>query len=137
MSDNDNRPAPTAWPCLTYDDAPAAISVLTEVFGFTELEVVRAGEDGSTIVHAELLWPPGGGIMLGSTGQGSLDWPAGTGAVYCVCDDPDKLFEQATAAGLDVVLPLKDEDYGSRGFTVRDPEGNHWTFGTYRGAPLS
>ncbi len=36
-------------------------------------------------------------------------------------------------AGAEVVLPLKDEDYGSRGFTVRDPEGNRWSFGTYAG----
>jgi uncharacterized glyoxalase superfamily protein PhnB len=28
---------------------------------------------------------------------------------------------------------LKDEDYGSRGFTVSDPEGNLWSFGTYAG----
>jgi uncharacterized glyoxalase superfamily protein PhnB len=47
---------------------------------------------------------------------------------------PDALFARATAAGAEVVRGLKDEDYGSRGFTVRDPEGNHWSFGTYRGA---
>ena len=27
---------------------------------------------------------------------------------------------------------LEDTDYGSRGFTARDPEGNLWSFGTYR-----
>jgi len=26
-------------------------------------------------------------------------------------------------------------DYGSHGFTARDPEGNLWSFGTYRGEP--
>ncbi len=40
---------------------------------------------------------------------------------------------RATAAGAEVVRELKDEDYGSRGFSVRDPEGNLWSFGTYRG----
>jgi uncharacterized glyoxalase superfamily protein PhnB len=30
---------------------------------------------------------------------------------------------------------LTDKDYGSRDFGVRDPEGNQWTFGTYRGHP--
>jgi uncharacterized glyoxalase superfamily protein PhnB len=48
--------------------------------------------------------------------------------------DPDALLERAAKAGAEVILPIKDEDYGSRGFTVRDPEGNVWTFGTYRGA---
>jgi uncharacterized glyoxalase superfamily protein PhnB len=52
-----------------------------------------------------------------------------------VCDDPDGLFSRATAAGAEVVRGLVDEDYGSRGFTVRDPEGNPWSFGTYSGAP--
>jgi uncharacterized glyoxalase superfamily protein PhnB len=30
-------------------------------------------------------------------------------------------------------MGLRDEDYGSRGFTVRDPEGILWSFGTYPG----
>jgi uncharacterized glyoxalase superfamily protein PhnB len=30
------------------------------------------------------------------------------------------------------MLGLTDTDYGSRDFAVRDPEGNHWYFGTYR-----
>ncbi len=28
----------------------------------------------------------------------------------------------------------RDEDYGGRDFVVLDPEGNLWSFGTYRGA---
>jgi len=57
----------------------------------------------------------------------------GNDAVYLVCEDPDALFARATAAGAEVVRPLKDEDFASRGFTVRDPEGNLWSFGTYAG----
>ena len=30
-----------------------------------------------------------------------------------------------------------DTDYGSHDVAVRDPEGNHWQFGTYHGAPRS
>ena len=29
-------------------------------------------------------------------------------------------------------MALTDLDYGSRDFSVRDPEGNLWSFGTYR-----
>ena len=29
-------------------------------------------------------------------------------------------------------MGLTDTDYGSRDFSVRDPEGNLWSFGTYR-----
>lgn len=33
-----------------------------------------------------------------------------------------------------VVRGLVTEDYGSGGFTVRDPEGTLWSFGAYEGA---
>ena len=29
-------------------------------------------------------------------------------------------------------MEITDADYGSRDFSVRDPEGNVWSFGTYR-----
>lgn len=74
--------------------------------------------------------------MLGSTCDDSEfgRCKPGTTSIYVVTDTPDKVFERATMAGPEVVRGLKDEDYGSRGFTVRDPEGTLWSFGTYRGA---
>jgi uncharacterized glyoxalase superfamily protein PhnB len=124
-------PAPTIWPTLIYADAPAAIRFLVEAFGFVETLVVP-GEGGREIVHAELRWPEGGGVMLGSTGDDNefSQRKPGTTSTYVVTD---ALFDRATAAGAEVVRGLRDEDYGSRGFTVRDPEGNLWSFGTYRG----
>jgi uncharacterized glyoxalase superfamily protein PhnB len=73
--------------------------------------------------------------MLGSTSDDSVfgRMKPGATSIYVVTDAPDALFERATAAGAEVVRGLKDEDYGSRGFTVRDPEGMLWSFGTYRG----
>jgi uncharacterized glyoxalase superfamily protein PhnB len=29
-------------------------------------------------------------------------------------------------------MELTDQDYGSREYAARDPEGNVWCFGTYR-----
>ena len=81
-------------------------------------------------------WPLGGGIMFGSAGKDDSPFGQrvpGNDSVYVVCDDPDGLFERAVAQRAEVVRGLKDEDYGSRGFTVRDPEGNLWSFGTYTG----
>jgi len=43
----------------------------------------------------------------------------------------DALHDRAVAAGAEIVRPLQDTDYGSREFSSRDPEGNHWSFGTY------
>ena len=33
---------------------------------------------------------------------------------------------------LEAAIEPADTDYGSRDFTVRDPEGNLWAFGTYQ-----
>ena len=129
-----DTPAPTIWPALAYADAPGAIRFLVEAFGFVETLVVPGG-DGREIAHAELRWPEGGGVMLGSASDDKEVEPRkpGTAYIYVVTDAPDALFDRATAAGAEVVRGLRDEDYGSRGFTVRDPEGNSWSFGTYRG----
>ncbi len=79
--------------------------------------------------------------MLGSAPEeGTEDsWPLrpGTFGAYVVTDDPDGLFARAVAAGAKVLRELHDTDYGSRDFAVLDPEGNHWSFGTYRGEPRS
>ncbi len=127
---------PTVWPILTFRNARAAADFLVKAFGFEVRGIYGRDDDPSIVEHGELRWPLGGGVMFGSAGKD--DGPFGTrlpgnDSVYVVCDDPDALFARATAAGAEVVRGLKDEDYGSRGFSVRDPEGNVWSFGTYRG----
>ncbi|MCZ4582499.1 VOC family protein [Rhodococcus opacus] len=121
------------WPTFVYRDARAAIRFLVDAFGFAEKAVYG---EGGRVDHAELGWPKGGGIMLGSPSEDSVisDLPPGTGSVYLVVDDPDALHERAVAAGATIVRGLRDEDYGSRGFTCRDPEGVFWSFGTYTGS---
>jgi uncharacterized glyoxalase superfamily protein PhnB len=56
----------------------------------------------------------------------------GPSSTYVVVDDPDAHHERAVAAGAEIVRELTDTDYGSREFSARDPEGNLWSFGTYR-----
>ncbi|MFD2082789.1 Uncharacterized conserved protein PhnB, glyoxalase superfamily [Actinopolymorpha cephalotaxi] len=124
------------WPILSYRDARAAIKFLSDAFGFEERAAYARDGDPSIIEHAEMRWPLGGGVMFGTAGKD--DGPFGSRApgndvVYVVCEDPDALFKRATAAGAEVVAGVNDEGYGSRGFTVRDLEGNLWSFGTYAG----
>lgn len=57
----------------------------------------------------------------------------GAASLYLVCDDPDALYARAEKAGARIVREMRDEDYGSRGFSAADPEGNLWSFGTYAG----
>jgi uncharacterized glyoxalase superfamily protein PhnB len=132
---SDKTPPPQVWPSLRASDARGLIRFLSDAFGFVEVVVYGAGD---RVDHAQLAWPLGGGIMLGSAPRDQDDaWALRPGSFGCyvVTDEPDKLFARATAAGAKVLRELNDTDYGSREFAVLDPEGNRWSFGTYRGEP--
>ncbi len=131
-------PAPQVWPTLRARDARALIDFYVAAFGFAE--VVAYTDDTGRVVHAELAWPLGGGVMLGQGPAGDEGhWPLrpGTFGCYVVCDDPDALFARAVAAGATVLREPYDQDHGSRDCALTDPEGNHWQFGTYRGHPVT
>jgi uncharacterized glyoxalase superfamily protein PhnB len=121
-------------PCLTYDDAASAIEWLCRVFGFTKRLVV-AGPN-AMIIHAELSF--GTGVVMvsspkpefGRFGPRSAGGGRVTLSVYVA--DPDVHHANAVAAGARVTQPLRDEDYGARGYMAEDLEGHQWYFGTYR-----
>jgi uncharacterized glyoxalase superfamily protein PhnB len=127
----------TVIPALRYRDAPAAIEWLCSVLGFTRHAVYEGA--GGVINHAELALGRGM-IMLGSmkeNEQGRRFKAPGdlggveTGSVYIVVPDADAVYARAQAAGATIVRPLQDMEYGSREFTVSDPEGHSWSVGTY------
>jgi len=127
----------TVIPCLRYRDAPGAIKWLCSTFGFEE-QLVVPNPDG-TIAHAQLRFG-NGMIMLGSVVDSEygrlIKQPdeiggAETQSAYVIVSDADAIYQRAKAAGAKIVLDIKDEDYGGRGFTCRDLEGRLWTFGTY------
>jgi uncharacterized glyoxalase superfamily protein PhnB len=127
----------TIIPALRYHNAPAAIDWLCQVLGF-EKKAVYPGPNG-TIGHAELTLG-GGMIMLGSQkddayGRGfkSPDEVGGveTRSSYVVVKDADAAYARAQAAGATIVRPIENMEYGSREFSLRDPEGHSWSVGTY------
>ncbi|MGH9606049.1 MAG: VOC family protein [Terracidiphilus sp.] len=127
----------TVIPALRYRDAPAAIEWLSRVFGFAR-HAVYANPDG-TIAHAELVLG-GGMIMLGSAKDDeygrNFKSPHEIGGVetrsaYIVVPDADEVYARAQSAAAAILRPIQDMDYGSREFTIRDPEGHSWSVGTY------
>lgn len=127
----------TVVPCMRYRDAPAAIEWLCDTFGF-EPQLVVPNEDGG-IAHAQLSFG-NSMIMLGSvfdTEYGRLlKQPAEVGhfvtqSTYLVVNNADLVYGRALEAGAKILLDIKDEDYGGRGFTCSDPEGHVWSIGTY------
>ena len=121
------------YPAVQAHDPEALLRFLVDALGFVENVAYRDGEE---IVHAQLDWPGGGGIMFGSF-KPDNPWcrAPGTAGVYLVADDLEAVRDRAQAAGADIVRPIEDTDYGSRELTVRDPEGNLWSIGTYAGEP--
>lgn len=123
-------------PTMRYQDAAKMIDWLCEAFGF-ERHLVVPGEAG-TIAHAQLTYRDAM-IMLGSARDdefGKLQVPPRRGAAvtesaYVIVPDADAHYARATKAGAEIVRDIQDEDYGGRGYSCRDPEGQLWNFGSY------
>ena len=124
-------------PALRYRDGYGAIEWLNSAFGFEKHLVVP--DDAGGIAHAQLVIGDVM-VMLGSSHEGDygkvVKSPVemdgyNTQSPYFVVANPDAVYAKAVAAGAEIVIELKDEDYGGRGFTCRDPEGHLWSFGSY------
>jgi uncharacterized glyoxalase superfamily protein PhnB len=129
----------TIIPSLRYRDALAAIDWLVRAFGF-EKQAVYLGPDNTTVQHAQLTFG-NGMIMLGSVDNGGeagkfMVQPDEVGlrdtkGTYLVVADADATYATAKAAGAEMILDIRDMDYGGRAFTCRDLEGHTWSIGTY------
>ena len=123
----------TVIPTLRYRDAKAAIGFLVSAFGF-EAGLVVERDDGF-IEHAQLVLGTGM-IMLGSSRDdeygrlvGGADPPVSS--IYVIVDDVAAHAESARAAGAEILMEPRNQDYGGSDYTARDPEGNIWSFGSY------
>jgi uncharacterized glyoxalase superfamily protein PhnB len=54
-----------------------------------------------------------------------------TRSAYIIVPDADAVYARAKAADATIVREIQDTDYGSREFTVNDPDGHSWSVGTY------
>lgn len=126
------------WPILHYDDPEAARRFLVDVLGFTEAVVVR--DDDGEVVHGELRWPGGGALLIGGTKHtDGVHGGLKAGALYVSTGDVDGVHARVRGASTgEVVVGPHATQFASGGptyaFSLRDTEGNLWTFGTYRGA---
>jgi uncharacterized glyoxalase superfamily protein PhnB len=131
----------TLIPAMRYRDCPAAIEWLSKAFGF-EKQAVYMGE-GNTVAHAQMTFG-NGMIMLGSVPKQGDETVHGklivqpdeigmreTQTTCLIVSDADAIYASAKAAGADMLMDLKEMDYGGKAFTCRDPEGHVWSVGTY------
>lgn len=127
------RPDHNIWAAVFAED-PLALRTWLSELGFAE-GILVPGDEPDTVRHSEMLWPEGGRVMVSSrAGAPAMYEGAGRANLYVVCDDPDGVHGRAVALGAEMTRPLDEQaDYTSRGFSCRDAEGNHWSFGTYAG----
>ena len=124
-------------PTMQYKNAQAAIDWLCKAFGF-EKHLIVQGEN-NTISHAQLTYG-NSMIMLSSKSNNEygrlIKTPESfnginTQAPYIVVEKIDEHYKNSVAVGAEIIIEIKDEDYGGRGYTCKDNEGYIWNFGSY------
>lgn len=133
-------PAPNLMPLMRYRDLAEAMSWLEQAFGF-EKQIAVSDNDGAAI-YGQMTYR-GSLMMMGAVRDTDLDklmrQPDEVGDVetqscYIVVDDADEHYARAIDAGAEIVLEIKSDGLGRRGYSCRDPQGHIWNFGTYNPA---
>lgn len=120
-------------PYLVIKGAADAIEFYKRAFGATE--IMRMASPGGNIAHAEITIGDST-IMLADEfpemGHRSPQSIGGTGVSLMVyLEKVDDVFKRAIAAGAKELQPVKDQFYGDRSGTLRDPFGHEWTVATH------
>jgi len=119
------------YPYLRVRRANEAIDFYAGVFGATEL--FRLTEPSGRIGHAELQFGPSVIMLSEEFPEHGILGPESTGgtciSIHLHVEDVDAVFTRAIAAGATAVRPPKDQFYGERSGTVRDPFGHEWLLG--------
>jgi PhnB protein len=123
----------TVTPYLVVRGGEQALEFYKRAFGATEL--FRMADPSGKIGHAEIRigdstvmladeFPEVGAVSQQTAGGSSV-------GLYLYVENVDALTAQAIAAGATVERPVKDEFYGDRSGTLRDPFGHKWTIATH------
>lgn len=123
----------TLAPCLVVTNAEAALEFYRRAFGAAELMCVR--DSGGRVTHAELQIGDSRLMLIDEYPEMQILSPESLGgtpvSIHLYVENADALFRQATEAGATVVAPLKDQYYGDRCGSVRDPFGHLWQIATH------
>jgi uncharacterized glyoxalase superfamily protein PhnB len=117
----------TINPVVHYADPENGARWLVDTFGFVLHQAHKDGDGEVQYVETSLDGVP---LGLGRTTKGSI-FDTGPAVVYISYDEVDAMHDRAVGAGAEILMPPTDQDYGSRDFVAKDPEGNVWCFGTF------
>ena len=123
----------TVTPHLVVKGAAKAIDFYREAFGAQEV-YRNAMPDGETIMHAQVKIGDSF-VMLNDEfpehgAFGPSESAASPVAIHLYVEDVDAFYEQAVAAGCEVLFPLTDSFWGDRYGMVKDPFHHRWSIAT-------
>ena len=124
MERNRSIPDAVAIPVLIYPDVRAAVSWLTEAFGFAER--LQIGDH-----HRSQMNVGEGGAVILAEAQDDRVPPRPsevTHAVLVRVEDAREHCERARARGANIHDEPTDHGYGERQYNAEDPWGHRWTF---------
>ena len=109
--------------------------------GLALLEFAKNGLGAEELMRAVMPNGVHGEVRIGDTtlmmGGGiagkKLAGPLQPGALHIYVEDADAVTEKAVAAGATLIDELRDQEYGERSSTVKDPAGNYWYIATAKG----
>ena len=122
---------------VRYRNALAAIEWLCKAFGFYKHRVVS--DESGRFLHAHLTFGNAMVTVLPIHDFGldlHMKQPdevggAETQTCYIHVADAVAHHDRAKTEGAEIVLELREDLHGGRGYSCRDPEGHIWSFGTY------
>jgi len=116
-------------PYLVAEDGLALLEFAKNGLGAEELmrAVMPNGVHGEVRIGDTTL------MMGGGIAGKKLAGPLQRGALHIYVEDADAVTEKAVAAGASLIDELRDQEYGERSSTVKDPAGNYWYIATAKG----
>lgn len=122
---------PAITPLIAVKDAARAIEFYKAAFNAKEIH--RLTDPAGNVVHAGLTINDAVLMLAEENGKNHVG-PHTLGGtpvlLHLYTDDVDALAEQATRAGAQLVIPVKDQFYGDRAGRLKDPFGHLWIIGT-------
>jgi PhnB protein len=120
----------TVTPYMVAKDGPALLEFAKQAFGAEE--TFRAvGSAGG--LHAEVRI--GDSMLMVGGGLPHLEFHGtpNTHAIHLYVPDCDAVYDRALQAGATSIDEPRDQEYGERSASVKDPAGNYWYVATHQG----
>jgi PhnB protein len=120
----------TVTPYLIAADGPALLEFVKNAFGAEETFSAVGSAGG---LHAEVRI--GDSMLMIGGGIPGRDFrsTANTHALHLYVPDCDAVYKQALQAGATSIDGPRDQEYGERSGSVKDPAGNFWYIATHMG----